>query len=105
MRATPPHPQRVFMQQRPLTLLRQVRASGFQLRRVLADAEFGDNSIFRATLHRLRPRPGSLRNAARALDDFANPPVDRYEDAPSGLHLDPASAGDRRSDQGQDDRH
>ena len=40
MRATPPHPQRVFMQQRPLTLLRQVRASGFQLRRVLADAEF-----------------------------------------------------------------
>jgi SRSO17 transposase len=37
-----------------LTLLRQVRASGFTLRGVLADAEFGDNSLFRATLHRLR---------------------------------------------------
>ena len=37
-----------------LTLLRQVRASGFQLRGVLADAEFGDNSVFRATLHRWR---------------------------------------------------
>lgn len=37
-----------------LTLLRHVRASGFQLRGVLADAEFGNNSVFRATLHRLR---------------------------------------------------
>ena len=37
-----------------LTLLRQVRASGFTLRGVLADAEFGDSSVFRATLHRLR---------------------------------------------------
>lgn len=37
-----------------LTLLRQVRASGFTLRGVLADAEFGDNSVFRAMLHRLR---------------------------------------------------
>lgn len=37
-----------------LTLLRQIRASGFTLTGVLADAEFGDNSVFRAMLHRLR---------------------------------------------------
>ena len=37
-----------------LTLLRQVRASGFTVTGVLADAEFGDNSLFRAMLHRLR---------------------------------------------------
>jgi SRSO17 transposase len=37
-----------------LTLLRQVRASGFTLTGVLADAEFGDNGLFRAILHRLR---------------------------------------------------
>jgi SRSO17 transposase len=37
-----------------LTLLRQVRASGFTVTGVLADAEFGDNSVFRGMLHRLR---------------------------------------------------
>ena len=37
-----------------LTLLRQVRASGFAVTGVLADAEFGDNRLFRALLHRLR---------------------------------------------------
>lgn len=37
-----------------LTLLRQVRAAGFRLTGVLADAEFGDNGRFRAMLHRLR---------------------------------------------------
>ena len=37
-----------------LTLLRQVRASGIKVTAVLADAEFGDNSLFRAMLHRLR---------------------------------------------------
>ena len=37
-----------------LTLLRQVRASGFRVTGVLADAEFGDNRLFRALLHRLR---------------------------------------------------
>jgi len=36
------------------TLLRQVRASGFTITGVLADAEFGDNGLFRALLHRLR---------------------------------------------------
>lgn len=37
-----------------LTLLRQVRASGFTVTGVLADAEFGDIGLFRAYLHRLR---------------------------------------------------
>lgn len=37
-----------------LTLLRQVRASGFTITDVLADAEFGDTGLFRAMLHRLR---------------------------------------------------
>jgi SRSO17 transposase len=37
-----------------LTLLRQVRASGFTVTAVLADAEFGDIGLFRAMLHRLR---------------------------------------------------
>jgi SRSO17 transposase len=35
-----------------LTLLRQVRAAGFRITAVLADAEFGDNSTLRTTLHR-----------------------------------------------------
>ena len=37
-----------------LTLLRQIRASGFTITGVLADAEFGDIGLFRAMLHRLR---------------------------------------------------
>jgi SRSO17 transposase len=37
-----------------LTLLRQVRASGFTVTGVLADAEFGDTGLFRGMLHRLR---------------------------------------------------
>ncbi len=36
-----------------LTLLRQARAAGFQITGVLGDAEFGDNSTLRRTLHRL----------------------------------------------------
>jgi len=35
-----------------LTLLRQIRAAGFRITAVLADAEFGDNSTLRAALHR-----------------------------------------------------
>ena len=35
-----------------LTLLRQVRAAGFRITAVLADAEFGDNSTLRTVLHR-----------------------------------------------------
>ena len=37
-----------------LTLLRQVRAAGFTITAVLGDAEFGDVTALRATLHRLR---------------------------------------------------
>lgn len=37
-----------------LTLLRQVRAAGFRITAVLGDAEFGDNSTLRTTLHRAR---------------------------------------------------
>ena len=37
-----------------LRLLRQARASGLTLTAVLADAEFGDVTAFRAALHRLR---------------------------------------------------
>jgi SRSO17 transposase len=50
-------PSAVFFRQRwrlALTLLRQVRASGFAITGVLADAEFGDNRMFRNMLHRLR---------------------------------------------------
>jgi SRSO17 transposase len=50
-------PPAVRFQQRwrlALTLLRQVRASGIAVTGVLADAEFGDNRMFRAALHRLR---------------------------------------------------
>jgi SRSO17 transposase len=36
-----------------LTLLRQARAAGLELTAVLADAEFGDVTTFRAALHRL----------------------------------------------------
>jgi SRSO17 transposase len=37
-----------------LTLLRQVRASGITVTGVLADAELGDDTLFRTLLHRLR---------------------------------------------------
>ena len=37
-----------------LTLLRQVRAAGFELTAVIGDAEFGDVTMLRAALHRLR---------------------------------------------------
>ena len=37
-----------------VTLLRQIRASGFQLTAVVGDAEFGDNATLRRTLHRAK---------------------------------------------------
>jgi SRSO17 transposase len=37
-----------------LTLLRQIRAAGFDVTAVLGDAEFGDNSALRQMLHRAR---------------------------------------------------
>jgi len=56
-RATARVPASVHFQEKwrlTLTLLRQVRASGIKVTAVLADAEFGDNSLFRGMLHRLR---------------------------------------------------
>ena len=47
------------------------------------------------------PGVGPRRGDARALDDFANAAPDRSGDAPGGLHLDPAGAGNRRPDQGK----
>jgi SRSO17 transposase len=49
-------PASVTFQQRwrlALTLLRQVRASRLRITAVVADAEFGDNRMFRGQLHRL----------------------------------------------------
>src|SRR5262245_3507332 len=37
-----------------LTLLRQIRAAGFQVTAVLGDAEFGDNATVRRMLHRVK---------------------------------------------------
>src|SRR5262245_54688225 len=37
-----------------LTLLRQIRAAGFQVTAVLGDADFGDNAMLRRALHRWR---------------------------------------------------
>jgi SRSO17 transposase len=37
-----------------LTLLRQIRAAGFDVTAVLGDAEFGDNATLRRTLHRVK---------------------------------------------------
>ena len=50
------------------------------------------------------PGPGPRRGAARALDDLADAAPDRSGDAPRGVHVDPAGAGDGGSRQGQDDR-
>lgn len=56
-RATARIPAGVRFQQKwrqALTLLRQVRAAGFELTAVLGDAEFGDVTAFRSALHRLK---------------------------------------------------
>jgi SRSO17 transposase len=54
-RARIPAPVRFYEKWRlALTLLRQIRAAGFDVTAVLGDAEFGDNATLRRTLHRLR---------------------------------------------------
>lgn len=55
--ATARIPTRVRFQEKwrlALTLVRQTRAAGIRLTAVVADAEYGDNSTVRQTLHRLR---------------------------------------------------
>jgi SRSO17 transposase len=56
-----------------LTLLRQVRAAGFRITAVLGDAEFGDNSTLRTTLHRAR-LPYAL-GVSSTLSVFVGTPV------------------------------
>jgi len=56
-----------------LTLLRQVRAAGFRITAVLGDAEFGDNSTLRTTLHRAH-LPYAL-GVSSTLSVFVGTPV------------------------------
>ncbi len=68
-----------------LTLLRQVRASGLHVTGVLADAEFGDNRMVRALLHRLRlPYAVGVSTHLRAFP--ATPALDTLRRRP-GSHL------------------
>jgi SRSO17 transposase len=70
-----------------LTLWRRVRAAGFALTAVVADAEYGDTSLFRAALHR-----GHLPYAlgiSPTLTVFRGTPtvrVDRTQPAPRNRH-------------------
>ena len=57
-----------------LTLLRQVRAAGFQITAVLGDAEFGDNATLRRTLHRLK-LPYALGISSTVTVFRGTPPV------------------------------
>ena len=50
----PPHVRFQEKWRHALALLRQVRAAGFELTGVVGDAEFGDVTLLRAALHRLR---------------------------------------------------
>jgi SRSO17 transposase len=57
-----------------LTLLRQIRAAGFQPTAVLGDAEFGDNATLRRTLHRLH-LPYALGISSTVTVFLGTPPV------------------------------
>lgn len=68
-----------------VTLLRQVRASGLHLTGVLADAEFGDNRMVRALLHRLQlPYAVGVSTHLRAF--AATPTLETLRRRP-GSHL------------------
>jgi SRSO17 transposase len=61
-----------------LTLLRRTRAAGLRLTAVAADAEYGDNSTFRQTLHRWRlPYAVGTRNNGRRGTGGAAGPIAR----------------------------
>ena len=74
-----------------LTLLRQVRAAGFEVTAVLGDAEFGDNTTLRRTLHRLRlPYAlgvSSTHTVFRGTPPVAVPARSRTGRPPSRLQL------------------
>jgi len=64
-----------------LTLLRQARASGLTITGVLADAEFGDNRMFRGQLHRWRmPYAVGVSSHLRAF--FGTPALTAPRSAP-----------------------
>jgi len=70
-----------------LTLVRRTRAAGVQLTAVVADAEYGDNSTVRQTLHRLR-LPYAL-GISPTLTVFRGTPtlrVDREQPPPRNRH-------------------
>ena len=74
-------PTPVAFQQRwrqALTLLRQVRASAIAVTGVLADAEFGDNRMFRAMLHRLR-LPYAVGISSHLTAFLGTPPLERID--------------------------
>jgi SRSO17 transposase len=66
-----------------LTLLRQVRASGFTVTGVLADAEFGDNRLFRGLLHRLR-LPYAVGISSHLTVFLGTPPLQAPRPTPRG---------------------
>jgi SRSO17 transposase len=76
-----------------LTLLRRTRAAGITLTAVVADAEYGDNSILRRTLHRLR-LPYAL-GISPTLTVFRGTPT---------LRIDPTQARPRNRQGGWPDR-
>lgn len=97
-----------------LTLLRQVRAAGFELTAVIGDAEFGDVTQLRSTLHRLGLRyalgiSSTLtvfvrrpRSSARSRERAADVPVPRIAWPTPITHwlfaMSPAACHDRRGD-------
>jgi SRSO17 transposase len=66
-----------------LRLLRQARASGLRLTGVLADAEFGDVTAFRAALHRLR-LPYAVGISSHVTVFVARPRLVRPDATPRG---------------------
>ena len=66
-----------------LRLLRQARASGLTLTAVLADAEFGDVTAFRAALHRLR-LPYAVGISSHLTVFLTRPRLVRPEPIPRG---------------------
>jgi SRSO17 transposase len=79
-------PARVGFQEKwrqALTLLRQVRAAGLTVTAVVADAEFGDCTAFRQTLHHLR-LPYAL-GVSSTLTVFRGTPVRQAASGATGL--------------------
>jgi SRSO17 transposase len=92
-------PAAVRFQQRwrlALTLLRQVRASGIAVTGVLADAEFGDNRMFRNALHRLH-LPYAVGVSSHLTAFVGTPRVRPPRSAKNRRYKHPRLAGDVRA--------